>query len=225
MVIKTNFEKFNEIGVFFKLTNDYCIIPYESPAKFYQLVRSEIKKKMILIRGSISGSRCIGRLTIGNSKGLLLPSQTTVEEFSNIRENLPDQILVSRCNERLSALGNCIAVNDFSALCNPEISSETEELLQDILGVEVFRLTLAKEKLIGSFCIFNNKGGLVHPQVTFEEQEELSNLVGVPFLTGTVNRGSPLVGSGLVTNDFLTFCGFQTTQTEIFVIDMGLKTS
>jgi len=225
MIIKTNFERSSEIGVYCKLTNSYCVIPYETPSKFYNLLKSELNSNITIIRSSVSGSKCIGRMLIGNSKGLILPSQTTVEEFSNIRKLVPDQIVVTRCSEKFSALGNCISVNDFSALINPEISNETEELLQDVLGVEVFRLTLAKEKLVGSYCIFNNKGGMVNPQISSEEQDELSNLLRIPLLTGTVNGGSNILGSGIITNDQITICGFQTTQTELFVIDMGLRNS
>mmetsp|Transcript_55526 Transcript_55526/g.130036 ORF Transcript_55526/g.130036 Transcript_55526/m.130036 type:complete len:229 (-) Transcript_55526:127-813(-) len=225
MIIKTNFEKSSEIGVYCKLTNNYCIIPYDAPIKFYKLLQLELNPSTVLIRGTISGSRCIGRMVIGNNKGLILPSQTTVEEFTNIRNLVPDQVIVARSSEKFSALGNCISVNDFSALISPEISNETEELLQDVLGVEVFRITLAKEKLIGSYCLFNNRGGLVHSNVSSEEQDELSSLLRIPFLTGTVNRGSNLLGCGILTNDLITFCGFRTTQAELFVIDMGLKTS
>ena len=36
--------------------------------------------------------------------------------------------------ERLSALGNVIACNDYVALVHPEVESATEEIIQDVLG-------------------------------------------------------------------------------------------
>ena len=44
-----------------------------------------------------------------------------------------------RIEERLSALGNVIACNDYVALVHPDIDRETEEIIADTLNVEVFR--------------------------------------------------------------------------------------
>lgn len=60
-------------------------------------------------------------LLSGNRKGLLLPNTTTDQEFQHIRNSLPDGVEVQRVEERLSALGNCIACNDHVALIHPDL--------------------------------------------------------------------------------------------------------
>ena len=126
---------------------------------------------------------------------------------------------MARIEERLSALGNCIVCNDYVALVHPDLDQETEEIIADVLGVEVFRQSIAGNVLVGSYCSISNQGGLVHPKTSLEEQEELSSLLQIPLVAGTVNRGSSVIGGGLVVNDWTAFCGLDTTSTELSVVE------
>lgn len=132
---------------------------------------------------------------------------------------MPDSVKIQRVEERLSALGNVICCNDYVALVHPDIDRETEELISDVLGVEVFRQTISGNILVGSYCSLSNQGGLVHPQTSVQDQEELSSLLQVPLVAGTVNRGSAVVGAGMVVNDYLAVTGLDTTAPELSVIE------
>lgn len=162
-------------------------------------------------------------LATGNKNGLLLPNTTTDQELMHIKNSLPDEVVVQRVEERLSALGNVIACNDYVALVHPDLDRETEEIVADVLGVEVFRQTIASNVLVGTYSVITNQGALVHPKTSVEDQDELSSLLQVPLVAGTVNRGSDVIGAGLLANDWTAFCGFDTTATEISVIEKIFK--
>eukprot|EP00051_Salpingoeca_urceolata_P010763 m.132228 g.132228 ORF g.132228 m.132228 type:complete len:311 (+) comp16844_c0_seq2:2342-3274(+) len=145
------------------------------------------------------------------------------QELQHLRNALPDSVRIQRVEERLSALGNVIACNDYVALVHPDLDRETEEILLDVLKVEVFRQTIAGNALVGTYCAFSNQGGIVHPRTSVQDQDELSSLLQIPIVAGTVNRGSDVIGGGLVVNDWAAFCGMETTSTEIAVIESVLK--
>lgn len=118
------------------------------------------------------------------------------------------------------------------------------------MNVEVFRQTVASNVLVGSYSVLSNQGGLVHPKTSIQDQDELSSLLQVPLVVrqsfvsmlervyifiyfaynlfiqaGTVNRGSDVIAAGMVVNDWVSFCGMDTTSTELSVIESVFKLS
>jgi len=223
MAVRAQFESSSEVGVFARLTNSYCLTALGGSENFYSVFEQELSKHIPVVHSSIGGTRITGRLTVGNRHGLLVPSITTDQEIMHLRNNLPDTVKVQKVEERLSALGNCIACNDYVALVHTDIDRETEEVIADTLKVDVFRATIAQNVLVGSYCVLTNQGGLVHARTPMQDMEELSQLLQIPLTAGTVNRGSDIIGAGVVANDWSAFCGMDTTATEIGVIENIFK--
>jgi translation initiation factor 6 len=213
------FENSCEIGVFTKLTNKYCLCAIGTSENYYSALEAELHSKIPVIHCTIGNIRIVGRSTVGNTKGLLCPLTTTDSELQNIRNSLPDSVIIKRIDEKLCALGNCIVCNDYFALIHPDVDKETEDIIGDVLGVEVYRTTIANQALVGSYCAISNKGGLMHPMTTVSELDQLASLLQIPLVAGTVNSGSEVIGGGMVVNDWTGFCGTDTTATELNVID------
>lgn len=220
MALRAQFENNDDIGVFSKLTNSYCLVAIGGSEAFYSVFESELTPANIpVVHASIAGCRIIGRLTVANRKGLIVPNSTTDVELQHLRNSLPDSVKIQRVEERLSALGNVIACNDYVALVHPDIDRETEEIIGDVLGVEVYRQTLANNVLVGAYSVLSNLGGLVHPKTPISELDELASLLQIPLVAGTVNRGSEVLAAGMVVNDWHAFCGMSTTSTELSVVE------
>lgn len=228
MALRTEFENSSDIGVFAKLTNSYCLTAIGGSEAFYSVFEAEFAGEdsaavIPVVHTSIAGCRIIGRLTVGNRHGLIVPHNTTDLELQHIRNALPDNIQIQRVEERLSALGNVISCNDYVALVHPDLDKETENIIKDVLKVEVYRQTIAGNSLVGAYSVFNNQGGVVHPKTTAQELDELSSLLQIPLVAGTINRGSELLAAGMAVNDWTAFCGLTTTSTELSVIESIFK--
>ena len=223
MASRVVFENSNEIGCFSKLTNAYCLVGAGGSENLFSVFESELGAKMPVVHCSIAGTKIVGRLCAGNKNGLLVPTSTTDAELQALRNMLPESVRIERVEERLSALGNVIACNDYVALVHPELDKTTEDVIADVLGVEVYRTTIAGNALVGSYSQLTNRGGLVHPLCSVAEIDELSTLLQIPLCAGTVNRGSDVIASGLIANDFAAFCGLDTTAAELSVIDAIFK--
>ena len=199
------YEASNEIGVFWRLSNSFLLCGTGAPESFYSLFESTCGNYLPVVVCTIAGTKIVGTMTAGNKRGLLVPESITDAEYDFLREQLPDEVEIKKLDDKLSALGNCIACNDQFALIHPDMDADSEEIIAKTLGVEVYRTAIAGNALVGSYCVFNNKGGLVHPLVSVAELDELSSLLQIPLCTGTVNRGSDVIGGGLIANDYSAF--------------------
>ena len=94
MATRTQFENNNEVGVFARLTNAYCIVGVGGSENFYSVFESELSDHIPVIHASVAGNRIVGRMCVGNSKGLLLPNTTTDQEMLHIRNSVSKRTFI-----------------------------------------------------------------------------------------------------------------------------------
>lgn len=206
------------IGVFCLATDSYVLIPPDIPDKIVKLVESTLRVPIIQTR--IGESVLLGALTIGNSKGLLLPHIVTDDELNSLRSKL--DVNIDILPSKRTALGNIILVNDNAAIVHPELERKAKKIIEDVLDVEVVDFLIAGLPIVGAVAVVTNRGGVFHPMTSEEDLENISNIFKVNVDVGTVNAGFPYVGTGIIGNSRGALVGAATTGPELAHIERAL---
>lgn len=61
----THFESMNEVGVFAKLTNSYCLVAVGGSEHFYSSIEAELAHHIPVIHATVGGTRVLGRVCVG----------------------------------------------------------------------------------------------------------------------------------------------------------------
>jgi translation initiation factor 6 len=204
------------VGVFARCTEEVALVPLEvGPDNVRQL---EEELEVVAVRTTISASSVVGSLVCANSKGFITNPQASDEDL----QKLSAHGNAARLPGKISAAGNVILANDSAAMVHPGLSARACDIISKTLSVEVVKGTIGGLKTVGMAGVATNKGLLVHPRVSDEELAVLEDLFGLPIDVGTVNFGSPLIGSGLLANSKGYVAGEETSGPEMGRIEDAL---
>jgi translation initiation factor 6 len=206
------------VGAFIFATDNFALVPPDSPQKFISEVSNTLK--VPVYKTTICNSVLLGIFIVGNSNGILVPYNAKEEEISFIKEvvDLP----VIQYNGKENALGNMILLNDKKAIVGPKTSEELKSILSNELKVEVFELSIAGISLPGVCAVINSKAILCHPHIMEEEKSKLEKIFNKSVYPSTVNRGFPYLRIGMVANSYGVVVGDMTTGLEIAHIEASL---
>ena len=199
------------IGLYATVTNEYVIVPREFKKKDF------FEKETVETR--IAGTRLVGLFTAGNSNCLLVPDSVKERELEKLEDaDIPHQVIENNEN----ALGNLILANDKGALISEKLEGQ-KDVIEEALDVPVETGTLGGIHNPGSCGVANKNGVLIHRDSSEEEAENAMKVLKVEKVDiGTINMGSPYIGSGLICNDTHFMVGDDTTGPETGRIDMIL---
>lgn len=164
----------------------------------------------------IARTRLVGLFTAGNSNCILVPDNITDREKTKLDEsNIDFQII----DTKETALGNQILANDSGALISERLEDRKSEI-SDALQVPVKVGEIAGIVNVGSTAVTNSHGAIIHRDASEGEAEKLKEVLDLEDVDiGTVNTGSPFVGSGAAANSNLILVGEDTSGPEIGRID------
>lgn len=207
------------IGVFASCTEDVVVVPSNVTGESVANLEHELGVPSRKIQ--IGASSVVGSLLAGNSNGFLVTSGASKGEIKALKMINCD-LKVRKLPGKINAAGNVILANDTAALIHPQLISRAKEVIEETLRVDVSRGTIAGLKTVGMVARATNNGVLVHPKTSEDELSELDELFNVTVEVGTVNYGSPFVGSSLLANTKGYVAGRDTTGIELGRIEEAL---
>jgi translation initiation factor 6 len=162
------------------------------------------------VETTIMGSRLVGCLLVGNSRGVVTSNRILRDELEKIEE-ITDVLEV---DTPMTCLGNVLAVNDFGGLAHPDLEESVIKDIEEFLDIEIVKGTVGGLKTVGMSVVATNSGALVNPGIREWEIDRVKKTFNVPMESGTVNFGTELVGTGVLANSKGYLVGADTTGFE-----------
>lgn len=212
-----DFDDNPNVGVFCRANDKVAFVRKGLTKKVKTEIKAALDVKLVEL--TIADATIIGSLMAFNSRGAVVTDFVDQESIDIIEKQGLDVCVVS---DKLNAAGNDILVNDKGALVHPDIKDGSLKEIEKTLRVPACRGTIASLKTVGMAAVVTNKGLLCHPKVSEEEKRTLEKVFCVNVMIGTVNHGSPVIGSGLVANTKGAIIGNLSTGIEMGRIEEAL---
>ncbi|MEM2926353.1 MAG: translation initiation factor IF-6 [Candidatus Bathyarchaeia archaeon] len=209
------------IGVFLITTDTYLIAPIILTERKASWLAKNLGVRDFL-RLKICGSKLLGIFIAANSKGIAIPHLAQEDEIKELQDL---KVEVRTISGQITALGNCVLVNDKGGVVDHRFPRRTIQEIEDALGVNLVPGTIAGLPFVGSLAVATNNGVLAHPKITEEEERLLKEALKVPVHRGTVINGVPYIKVGLIANRFGAIVGRGTTGPELMAIGKSLSIS
>lgn len=207
--VKANFKGDPNIGLYGLMTDSYALVPPEFTVEINGLD---------IVEMTVAGTPLLGLFMAGNSNKLLVPEIVEDYEKDKLKQaGIPFTVLKSE----YTALGNMILANSKGCLVSENLSEKVEKL-SDELEVQIEIIEVAGLDIPGSAGVANDKGVLLHRDSSEAELKKAEKVLGVEGDIGSVNFGSPYVGTGVIANSEYLVVGDSTKGPELGRISTAL---
>jgi translation initiation factor 6 len=205
------------LGVFAQASDNAVFIPLNTAPRVKRVLEGRVDVDVVEL--GLGGIAVVGAMIVSNSVGVMLPYNVDEEDVHRVKAV---GLNVARSNTKLNALGNLVVANSKIGFASPRLAASTVKLIEDTLGVEVVRTTVAGLHTVGSALALNNRGFACHPQTTDDEIRVISEASGLRGRRVTVNSGYPYIRSGIIYNDGFALLGYTSTGIEMAEVSSAL---
>lgn len=217
-MLRTTIQGSLYVGVFARATDEIVLVANPIDASTREAVAAELD--VAAVTTTIGGATTLGALAVGNGRGLVVSERLTDEERTVLEGSISGE--VATIPGRMNAVGNCLLVNDYGGVAHPDLDDQSLSVVERTLDISVERLSIGGVKTVGTAAVVTDHGVLCHPKVNDDTLDRLEAILDVRADVGTVNYGSPLIGSGLVANANGFVAGRDTTGPELGRIEEAL---
>ena len=210
MMRRSSYAGSPNIGVFAVANESLSFVAHDAVDEFVNDINQALGVEVV--RTTVADSFVVGSLVAMNSNGAIVSGLAGERELDVIRSRIPVALL----EDKLNAAGNNILVNDNGAIVNPEMDSRTLKQVEEVLGVECVRGTIADIVTVGSVCRATNKGAAIYVDATEDEIKMVKDILKVDnIVRTTVNHGVRFVSPGILANSKGAVVGDLTTPIEM----------
>ena len=199
------------LGVFGRASESYCLVAYQAKKKTCDKISEILQVPVHRIK--VVDTNFVGLFLSGNSSGIVVPDI--------VNEKIELDVTVTKIKTKHTCLGNLILANDKGAILSPLLSEYSSEI-RDTLDVDVSSGTIARLPIVGSLAVATNSGVLAHPEIKEDEKLLIGDILQVEVFTGTLNKGSPFVGSSILANTKGAVIGDLTRVPEVIKLEEAL---
>jgi len=217
-VAKVQINNCDHIGIFALCTETFALVPSGLKGRVSKILEKTLD--VPVTPAIVSNSPLLGLFCAANANGIVVPAIAREREIEELRSRL--KVEVGVVPSEFTALGNLVLANDNAALVDPRIESTALDVVRDTLGVKTMTCPIASVPLIGSLACATNQGILVSPDAADKDLDHIEKVMKAPVEIGSVNRGSPYVGTRLLANGKGFVVGKDTTGPELARIDEAL---
>jgi translation initiation factor 6 len=210
---KYNYTGNENIGFHATVTEEQAIYPPEFSRKDKFSAEKQVETY-------INRTKLVGLFTAGNSNCILIPEEATDREKDKLEEaGIEFEVIETPDN----ALGNLILCNDKGAYISEKLADQKEEI-EEALEVPVTTGEIAGIQNPGVCGLTNSKGAVIHREASEEDAEKVKEALSLEDIDiGTINLGSPYMGSGGIATEGMILVGENTSGPEIGRIDRTMK--
>lgn len=216
-VLITNFNSNPNVGLYGYATDKYCLIGREVPEKLHRQIGEVLNVKLITM--TIAGTSLLGVFLNGNNKVLLIPSIVFPQELEILDKH---KIKYKIVESKFTCLGNNMIITDKAAIISNEYGIKECKQISNLLGFDVVQAKIANHTILGSLAVHNKNGILCHHDILESEAKLLKKVLKLEINTGTINMGTPFVGSGILCNSKGMIIGDLSGGPEIVNADQAL---